>query len=407
MPDRRRLQPLQRPHLLRAGACALLVLLTGSALWACGPFLPYWLLGGEREVLRGPILFFSQEIERIFPSAPPLQPSTLKPEEETAAAEEADLGALLASAPAASRQARLAAVRELRRNLAAANPPSPAPLVVPAGLPDELAEYLTGAIAFHRNDLKAARRSWEHLLGRPAAERHWRSVWAAFMLGKVALQESSPNPEEAIRRFVETRELARQGFADRLGLAAASRGFEGRAELDRGRFDRAAEIYAERKAAGDPTAMRSLQETCSEALAAGSPALLQMARSPTARRVMTAYALTPYAGDGSQPGEATGGEEPRSENAAAWLRAIEEAGVTDVEDADRLAWAAYLGGDFKATRKWLARVPRNAPSSPSPMANWLRAKLLLREGRLTEAAAILDRVRRALPAARGDSYPWI
>ena len=118
-----------------------------------------------------------------------------------------------------------------------------------------------------------------------------------------------------------------------------------------------------------------------------------MARSGEARDVFNAFLVS----DASAPWElweleeaeaAAGPDAPAIDpGVEAWLRALQKAGVKDVKGADRIAWAAYQGGDFAAARQWLDRAPADAP-----MARWVRAKLLLREGKLAEAQKLLDRV---------------
>jgi hypothetical protein len=131
-------------------------------------------------------------------------------------------------------------------------------LAMPAGLPAEFAEYLAGALAYRDGRLAAARDHWRSLLALPEEQRHYRSTWAAFMLGQAALRAKPPAAEEAVSWFRRTRELASSGFADSLGLAVASLGWEARAEIVRRRFERAEALYAQQARRGDPAGMDSL-----------------------------------------------------------------------------------------------------------------------------------------------------
>ncbi|MBN2269221.1 MAG: hypothetical protein JXN61_01320, partial [Sedimentisphaerales bacterium] len=65
-----------------------------------------------------------------------------------------------------------------------------------------------------------------------------------------------------------------------------------------------------------------------------------------------------------------------------------------VREADRFAWAAYYLGDIELTAKWLRLAPDDAP-----MAQWLGAKLLLRSGKVGDAAEKLRQAARRFPAA--------
>ncbi len=83
-------------------------------------------------------------------------------------------------------------------------------------LPDEFnsefADYDRGAFAYRlgKDHWVDAQKAWEALLSRPAAERHYRTVWAVFMLGKLAMK--SGDYPAAIKWFEKTREYAGEGF---------------------------------------------------------------------------------------------------------------------------------------------------------------------------------------------------
>ncbi|HEX7182169.1 MAG TPA: hypothetical protein VF756_10025 [Thermoanaerobaculia bacterium] len=393
----------------RAGSAPVFLLVVliaagGFALWACAPFIPNWILGAEENVLSAPQGWFTREIQGLEPDEArfkALPPESWDPYTQTAEIDKADLRRALEKigVPASRRDEMLARHAELRavllRQAQAAHehkhydgaPPQPLPagLVVPAGLPIEFTDYLNGAVAYHGNRFDAASAAWERLLGRPADERRLRSTWAAFMLGKAHLHGDR---REAIRWFQRTRELAAGGFEDTLGLAAASFGWEAQAERDLGRWDRALTLYADLLRTGDPLAPRALRVACRDALAAGPEALETIARSPEARAVMTTFLVSPPNPSWTDYPE----QEPAS--IQAWLEAVKRAGVRDAEGADRLAWVAYRAGDFRTAGEWVERAPVDAP-----MARWMKAKLLLREGKLTEARKLLDEVARTRPPA--------
>ncbi len=376
----------------RLAFAALAVFLGTAFLWACGPFLPNWLLGPEDLVLEGPRVLFSEEIRKLAPA------STLRavesgdaPADQTAQADVADLERAVGD-PAVV--ARYRTVREALRTHGG-SPETLAGVAVPPGLPGEFADYLEGAIAWHQGRFPEAAAAWERLLRRPAAERRQRSTWAAFMLGKVHLRE---NREQAARWFQRTRELAGEGFADSLGLAASSLGWEARAERDRGRFDRAIDLYVQQLGTGDPTAVSSIRLTGRAALTAGQDALVAIARDPEARAALTVFVI-------ARPGEEAPWDESGNDlDAKAWLAAVEAAGVRDIPEADRIAWAAYLAGDFDAAARWLERAPQEAP-----MAHWIKARLLLRAGKLAEAQALLARVAGEAPPIQPDEdqFFWL
>jgi hypothetical protein len=263
-------------------------------------------------------------------------------------------------------------------------PPAPAPapaLTVPDGLPGEFADYLRGAIAYRQNQPDVARSAWQALLQRPADQRRNRSTWAAYMLGRSYLTE---NPAEAQRWFQQTRELAKEGYADRLGLAAASLGWEAQIDLQQEHYASALEAFRIQLEAGDASAPISLLLAARRAVSKANPeARAECAKNPTARRLITGYLLSASLLKDSP------------DTNKVWLDSF-KAVDAPAEDADRLAWAAYQVGNFELARGWLNKAPAQAP-----IAQWLRAKLLLRDGKVAEALPLIAEVAIHFPHDRG------
>jgi hypothetical protein len=401
-----------RGKLAKAVAVSTLVLPGAFALWACGPFFPPWLLTDESGILEAPTTWLREALQPLLPAGKPAFTAVIDekgPYRQTAAADRADLEAALTGMPAERRQSLIdgygqtrEAIVKLGESLDAwreeamwADPKPPRPetpaLAVPPGLPGEFEDYLRGAIAYHQGKPDAARAAWQKLLARPAAERRYRTSWAAFMLGKVSLEK---DPAAAIQGFQRTRELVGQGFPDPLGLAAASLGWQARAELLRKKYDEALKIYLQQAKAGDPSAVPSIRRTASKALD-DPEGLVRVARSPEARAIETAYVLSRW-----DRVDYDGPLDPAP--AKKWLAALRSAGVTQAEGADRLAWIAYRAGDFAAAEQWLGRAPADAP-----MARWVRAKLLLRSGKVAEADPLLAQAAAALPATAPADDLWL
>ncbi len=386
-----------------AGAVLLLASLGAFALWACGPDFPRWILDDEAGILEAPTTWLRDALQPLQapPEPRPVRAAVSDPDpyEQTAHVEEADLREALAetSLNPGRRAALLEELGEIRKTLvswAKAYPPhDPTGLTVPDGLPGELADYLRGAIAYHEDRFQDARDIWEKLLSRPTAERRRRTTWAAFMLGKASLQTE---PAAAPRWFERTRELAAEGFPDPLGLAAASLGWQARAEMTLKHPAEALPLYLRQLRTGDPTAVSSIRLAGAEILR-DPEALRQVARSAQARPILTACVLSRW--DRVETQTLTWPEPLDPAPARAWLDALRAAGVTQVEEADRLAWAAYRAGDFAAAEEWLRRAPAEAP-----MALWVRAKLRMRDGRLAEAERLLARALPALPADGGEGH---
>jgi len=388
--------------------------LSSGVLQACGPSFPNRvLLGGDNAVLKAPVASFQEEIERIkppvsprFKAVPPSSGGLYR--EQTAVADVEDLKKALVEKGVSGRErtrivTQYQAVREAlldyvmaRRNWCftevkgGEDERTPEPQfnlpAIPDGLPGEFEDYLRGAILYHQGDRKKAVEVWDGLLGRPSEERMYRSTWAAFMIGKT-LRIVQAHEGLAIDWFRYVRELVEEGFVDSLGLASSSLGWEAWAALELGQYDEAIELYVAQMATGDPTALTSLQEVASGILERGKPDILaQAASNPTARRVITAYVI-------SQGGPFHG--KPRVEITRNWLAAVEAANVEVVQDADRLAWAAYQAGEMELAERWVALA-----SPDATIARWIRAKLLLRAGKVPEAAEQLAHITSSFPPAR-------
>jgi hypothetical protein len=279
---------------------------------------------------------------------------------------------------------------------------------LPAMEPSEFADYQRGAFAFRRGQAHymEAKTAWEALLKRPATERHYRSVWAAFMLGKLALYA---HEAEAVKWFQMTRQLSKEGYADKLGLAADSYGWEAKSELDQGHAEKAAELYLTQLALGDDSAIVSLKALVADRepiygmmnfpplppddadaatlkkfeddrLANIATGLVKAARDPLLRRITSAHILATETVGGSFASEPDDSAET-SDRCTRWLEAIEKVQVPEVDNADQLGWIAYTAGKYEAAARWL-----KLSSGDSATALWLKAKLLRRSGKLDEAA---------------------
>ncbi len=101
-------------------------------------------------------------------------------------------------------------------------------------VPKEFILYSEGAVAYHNNDFDAAIKKWKELLGLPEDQRKYRSVWSAFMIGKVYL--SLEKDKEAIPYFEMARKLAAEGYKDSLNLAQESYGWQALAEYETGKY---------------------------------------------------------------------------------------------------------------------------------------------------------------------------
>lgn len=271
--------------------------------------------------------------------------------------------------------------------------PAGVPREVPDGLPAEFALYLKGALAYQLFDYDEAREHWLKLLELPAQQRKYRSVWAAYMMGRSYVYGGEEgDPQRVVEWMKWTRELAEAEYADSQNLSEASYGWEARAELDRRNFERAFALYWDQQDAP------SLAETAQAAFRGSRSELQRLARDPLSVKVMTCLVV------------ARGGPwRPMltPQQVSAWLAALEETGQAKLDNADRIAWGAYQHGKIPAARRWLARAKQD-----SLLARWLRAKLLLVDGKPEEAARVLAGLVRDWPRNDtwrggwgGESYP--
>lgn len=399
-----------------------LLCLAATRANACGPDFPNSLLeSGDAALLRAPVARFRDELERMQLATSRFTAVIGTNDNygaDTVNAELDDLARALKLADVAPAEAEkiCAAHRVQRQKLAHfltrfdewagsghrvhdengghdVSPAEPAPkfdgVSGGPGLPAEFSDYLEGAAAWRNpadEKKAAARTAWERLLARPEAERKYKSTWAAYMLGKFWEEEDA---DKAIHYFQQVRQLARDGFADSTGLAAASLGWEARLLFHAKKYREAIALYLEQLATGDNSAVESLRWVANAALS--EPELLpELARDERAQKVLTAalIATGDFAGP-THPLEGEGGETI----SANWLKAVEAAGVTDVDSAEKLALAAYQAGDFAMAQRWIRRA------KAAPVAQWLQAKLHLRAGKLAEGVALLAKVTARWPLA--------
>lgn len=371
---------------------------------ACGPFFPNrYLDAGAERLLAAPEAVFADELMRLAlpgtPRAPEREYREWGPEpgptaaERTARADAAELGAALLAAGRSEDEA--ARVAEAYRAARAGGEEAP------AGTPTEFALYLRGAVAWKRGEVAAARAAWREVLELSGAERRYRSVWAAYMLGRSYLTlESREKPfgeadeantpadaaVEAWGWLTRAEQLVSEGCTDTTGLAGEARGWRARLLAERGDFPGATALYLDRLAAGDDTAAQSLRRLARRIVrVAHADAFEACVRDEKTRGLVVAFLLSqgePTYGYGN-------GESEWAGRARHWATAIHRAGVVDVRGADRLAWLAYEGGLFGLAEDWL-RVAR----ADSAEADWLRSKLALRGGDAAKGAEWLERALR-------------
>lgn len=370
---------------------------------------------GDQSVLASPTANFFREMRIIpLPRAGFVAQNSSDYAAEAAAADSADLDSALKKEkiPTERRMAIVAGftnerakLTDFRARLSAWNPyehygfvneqyvqlePEPRPVF--AGLdtsaldevPVEFVDYLQGSVAWFSLQTNEARVNWQELIHRPAGERHYRSTWAAYMLGKSWMRE---DPETAIGYFEQVRLLKLHGYPDALGLAAASLGDEARVLLNEKRFPEAIQLYIAQYATGQELADSSLRFAIRDAVDEDGFDLTQLATNREMRRVVNAF----FASNGGETFV-----ECISSNRVRWLKAVESTDVRDPFSAEQLALIAYEAGEWDTSERWIALTPE------TPTAQWLTVKLFLHHGKSSHAAEALEQIAGMFPIQDDD-----
>ena len=307
--------------------------------------------------------------------------------------------------------------KQARAALDATASGTPTPL--PAEFDSEFADYHKGAAAYLNQQWNDARVAWENLLKRPEQDRHYRTVWAAFMLGKVSLKEK--DFPAATQWFQRTRELAKAGFSDSLGLAAESYGWEGRAEWKQEHPEKAAPLFLTQLALGDASAVVSLKTVIPDREPAGgllnygpepeerekwtdeqkreeeqkeTEKLKVAAQDPLLRRLVTAHILATAVSPDYYYTQ--GLKKPGVSRSARWFNTIQQANLSRIEDSEYLGWISYNQGDYKGAAHWLG-----LSKGDSAAALWLKAKLQLRAGKFADATDTMARAVEIMKTVTG------
>lgn len=247
---------------------------------------------------------------------------------------------------------------------------------IPEEIPDEFSLYLKGVIYYKTGKIDNAIDTWKKIFELPASQKQYRSTWAMYMLGKCTHDQ----PDIALLCYQKVRQLVRDGFKDSQGLAASSFGQEALVHLKQRQYSKAIELYLIQKQTGDRSAVPSLMFVSGNIFGnCGVEELTELVKHPLTCRVLIAYAIS-Y-GRSSKPRTEEQDDDLPLNNQQALLLAIEKANLKSIEQADHLAMIAYQAGNFEKANRWL-----NIANPDSLISRRVRAKLYLREGKITECA---------------------
>lgn len=423
----------KRPWIVAAVVAGL----AGAVAWACGPMFPNQLLDQRASTLKAvPQNSFAFEAMHLLAATDKLVTGQAAADDDRAnpKADEAEAKSLGVSTV---QLARIHALRALDTGDAAYEQGK--------DLPEDLRAYMAGAVDFAKgNDDRAAAR-FEQVLALPAEQSTLRSVWAAYMLGRIHAAHAKSSAADAAtfqreraaaaKAFQLARTRAVDGASDPQGLAVDSFGEEARlylyshgkqcswgdlsgATLDDGgsggddhpaSFDancgtgiaagdlkRAITLYAAQAGHQSNSGVQSLVAIAD--LTMRHPQHLdELIDTPVPQRLLVAYALARM--DGHSDDAPVGSERKIDPSLTALVQAIEKRGLDQVAGADRLASLAYQVGNY-------GLAARLVEKSSGPLAEWVRAKLALQKGDLAAASAAYAAAARAFPKA-GDAQAAI
>jgi len=367
---------------------ALLCFGAGLAV-ACGPFFPWQLLDDRAAALKAtPANSFTFEASHLVPA-----PSdSLRAVQADYAGQEPAPDEARAKADAADlTPAQLALVERMRTAS-----DGDAALALGGALPAAERLYTAGAVDFRAGNYRQA-------IDRFAAVGTERATWAAFMTGRA--EAALGHDAHAAEAFARTRQLARDGAPDPLGLAVASYGEEARLHLHAakdaaypGEIGAAVELYAQQAALGARSGVDSLRIIAEGLLDPDPPSddpthLRAAVGVPIVQQLLVAYALDRIEDEPmpDRPDVADSGAAGKS-IMTALLAALENRKIENPAGADRLAALCYHIGRFDCAARFADR-------ENGPLAAWVQAKLALRRGDLPAAAAAYAIASRAFPDA--------
>lgn len=221
----------------------------------------------------------------------------------------------------------------------------------------ERALYGEGAALWKAGQRHAARAKFLQLLALPEADRRWFTVMASYDVALVS------DVDEARTKFQALRALVEQGWADPLGLAVASLGEEAHLALERGEDAKAVALYALQASHGSQGGRVSLLYVARQ-LTGDEARLSKALNDPLVQRLMATYLWT-------RSTESWWTERTHGLGAEEVLAKLLQ--LPQVSGADHLAAALFRAGRFEEAQRLVEK-------EQSPIAHWVKAKLLMRRG---------------------------
>ncbi|MHC8289828.1 hypothetical protein ACYZUD_24055 [Pseudomonas sp. XS1P51] len=256
-----------------------------------------------------------------------------------------------------------------------------------ASLPTELRFYLAGAVAFNAGDHGLAAEYFEKVLALPVDQRPLRSTWAVYSLGRALFAmsaEADATPDrlaQSRKAFEQARQLSIDGFSDPLELGVASLGEEARVARTAGDWNSAIELYATQNLHGSAVGYTSLKLLMADLAALPEDQLAVLLKGKPVQQLVAASLL-------SRLGWSFGDQPP---NELKLIKLLQNSTRGSLDNADRLAAVNYQQGDYASAKAFLEHAGEGG------LAWWLRAKLAMRDGDKTAAAAAYAKASQAFP----------
>lgn len=251
-------------------------------------------------------------------------------------------------------------------------------------VPREFSLYAEGACAFRQQDYGKAKAAFEAILALPTEQRRYKTLWAEFMLGRMAVMArrnqglASAHPEilaDPLPFFEQVRASAAEGFVDTHNLVGGT--YQQEALLAAAAGDPVREFHqlARYNLAGDQQASwLALKLACAQLLG-GDAIPPEVIADRLSRSVLAAYAASHV--------------EAYPYHAEKVLAALDTPGAALTPyESGRLAWTACALGKFDQAQALVSQAPEE------PYALWTSSRLRLRKGDLEGA---MEALRKAAP----------
>jgi hypothetical protein len=187
--------------------------------------------------------------------------------------------------------------------------------------------------------------------------------------------------DQSRKAFEHTRQLSIDGFSDPLELGVASLGEEARVARSTGDWNRAIELYATQNLHGSAVGYTSLKLLMNDLAAMPEDQLAPLLRGKPVQQLVTASLI-------SRMGWSFGDQPP---NELKLIKLLHNSTRGSLDNADRLAAVNYQQGDYASAKAFLEHA------GDGGLAWWLRAKLAMRDGDKTAAAAAYAKAAQAFP----------